>query len=191
MKKLFKKQKGFTLIELMVSIAIFAFMTAFMLAKYGGFNQSVLLTNLAYDVALTIRTAQSYGLNVKSAKRDTNDFKFPYGVHFQKNVTSFVFFVDGNSNGIYDATDQSISTSNIKRGNKISEICVGSVSFCADINSSLDITFKRPDPDAIIKVGTDTINSYSYARITLSLSDGSAIRKVSVYSTGQIAVMPD
>ena len=83
-----------------------------------------------------------------------------------------------------------ISTSNIKRGNKISKICVGSVSSCADI-SSLDITFKRPDPDAIIKADTDTISSYSYAEITLSLSDGSATRRVSVYSTGQISVMPD
>jgi prepilin-type N-terminal cleavage/methylation domain-containing protein len=63
---LFHQQKGFTIIELVVSVAIFAFMTAFLVARYGTFNQGVLLTNLAYDVALTIRNAQSYGLNVKS-----------------------------------------------------------------------------------------------------------------------------
>lgn len=192
MKKLFKKQKGFTLIELMVSIAIFAFMTAFMLAKYGGFNQSILLTNLAYDVALTIRTAQSYGLNVKSADRNTSDFSFPYGVHFAKNDDKFIFFVDNDSSGTYNASDTAISTSKIKRGSKIYNLCAGiSANNCSLVSDSVDITFRRPDPDAIIRTGTDINTSYTYTEITLSLSDDSATRRVSVYSTGQIAVMPN
>ena len=56
---------GFTLIELIVSVAIFVFMTALVVAKYGNFNQSVLMTDLAYDIALTLRTAQTYGVSVQ------------------------------------------------------------------------------------------------------------------------------
>ena len=48
MKNKFTKfQKGYTLVELVITITIFAAMTAYLLAKYGTFNQSVALTNLA------------------------------------------------------------------------------------------------------------------------------------------------
>ena len=80
--------KGFTLIELLVCITIFVIMTALLLFKYGNFNQSVLLTNLAYDTALTIRTAQNYGLSVKAVKDasgadvicSSSNFQCAYGV---------------------------------------------------------------------------------------------------------------
>ena len=96
-----QSNRGFTLIELVITIAIFAAMTTYLLAKYGKFNQSLLLTNLAYDVALTIRTAQSFGLNVKAvttnAEYVTPSFDFPYGAHFDSRSTknkSFIFFAD-------------------------------------------------------------------------------------------------
>jgi prepilin-type N-terminal cleavage/methylation domain-containing protein len=189
MKYFFKNIKGFTLVELVISIGIFAMMTALLLAKYGNFNQGILLTNLAYDVALTIRNAQSYGLNVKSAVRNDNLFSYPYGVHFDINSTTFTFFNDFNdddhpSNYIYD-NGEAISTSQMKRGVKISALCVGTGPSDCGINpSSLDVAFKRPNPDAIIKGDGVT---YSYAEVTLLGTDGST-RKVVVRSTGQIAV---
>lgn len=171
--------KGFTILELIVSIAIFAFMTALLLAKYGNFNQGVLLTNLAYDVALSIRNAQSYGLNVKSSSRTADNFGGKFGVHFSTtDNTKFIFFID-NGDGVYGTLgDADISTSNIQRGSKISSLGSGGV-------STLDITFKRPDPNAIIKGnGGSPLNS---AEITLEAIDGST-RKVLVNSTGQISV---
>lgn len=190
MKKFFKKQKGFTLIELMVSVAIFVFMTAFLLAKYGTFNQSVLLTNLAYDVALTIRTAQSYGLNVKSVKVNgqDNQFNYPYGVDFIKGATQFTFFSDNDGDRLYDSGESISSPINIKRGASIKSLCVGNGNSCTLVDGPLDITFKRPDPDAIIRANGDGNTVYTYAEITLQSTDGST-RKVSVRSTGQIAVI--
>ena len=191
-KKLLNLKKGFTLVELMVSVAIFAFMTAFIVSKYGNFNQGILLTNLAYDVALTIRNAQFYGLNVKSNPISgalPNQFNYAYGVHFDKSVSNdnnkkVVFFVDIISDGLYDSTkDGEITTSNIRKGNYVSNLCVGSP--CTSV-SSLDITFLRPDPNAIINAnGGATKNSY--AEITLQSTDGTQ-RKVSVRSNGQISV---
>lgn len=186
MKKLIKNQKGFTLVELMISVGIFAIMTGFLLAKYGTFNQGVLLTNLAYDVALTIRNAQSYGLNVKSSPvGGENEFNYPYGVHFSTGA-SFVFFADFNSDGRY-SDNEKISVNNIKRGSVINDICLGTgPSDCVssvDIDG-VDITFKRPDPNAIIR---DDSGTASYAEITLLSTDGS-IKKVVVRSTGQIAI---
>ena len=199
------KNRGFTVVELLVSVVIFAFMTAFLVSKYGSFNQSVLLTNLAYDVALTIRNAQSYGLNVKSkptaGENFSSDFSRPYGVYFNSGIsplnTSMIFFADVNANGIYDddTIDCVISTYKIKRGSIVSFLCVGSGPCSSSPSpspssspspgaSTLNISFKRPNPNAIIKSGSDT---YNYADITLRATDGST-RKVVIRQTGQIEV---
>lgn len=178
-----KNTKGFTIIELMISVGIFAMMTSLLLAKYGNFNQGILLTNLAYDVALTIRNAQSYGLNVKSAVRNDNRFEYPYGVNFTTGKT-FIFFADVNitPDFVYDeGADINLSKTTIRTSSFIDKICVGTPT-CTDV-LSLDIAFKRPNPDAII----NGVTANSYAEIVLKASDGST-KKVIVRSTGQIAV---
>lgn len=189
-----KEKKGFTIFELIISIAIFAFMSALILAKYGNFNQGVLLTNLAYDIALSIRNAQSYGLNVKSTNRATNDFDRAYGVHFEKNSIKFTFFADdttGNGVGVYNTGDVTLSDTTIKRGSTIADICVypnTTSANCEPVDKELDITFRRPDPNAIMKASVDgSIHTYSRARITVAASDGT-IKTVTVNSTGQISV---
>lgn len=193
-----QNQYGFTIVELIVSLAIFAIMTSLVLSKYGKFDQGVILTNLAYDVALTIRNAQSYGLNVRSASRDANAFDYSattaesggtYGVHFDKSLPSqFIFFVDGNGNGIYDDLTNSDQKTTIKRGSSISSMCVSITKSCDDVGSvdvqKLDITFKRPDPNAII-IANDI--KYGYAEIVLKAVDNTT-RKVIVNFTGQISV---
>lgn len=211
-KKLFKLIKGFTLIELIITIAIFAAMTTYLLAKYGKFNQSLLLTNLAYDVALTIRTAQSYGLNVKAVGPNNAvnpTFNYPYGAHFNKNSSTkscFVFFVDTDENSTYEQSDgycpgvtnpvERISSYSIKRGSIISEllVCVGEGGvgnvLCATPDT-LDISFKRPDPAArIFANGVNTIggSKLNYAEITLLANDGISEKKIIVRTTGQIAI---
>jgi prepilin-type N-terminal cleavage/methylation domain-containing protein len=193
MKKLFKINKGFTLVELMVTVGIFVMITGLLIAKYGNFNNGILLTNLAYDVALTIRTAQAYGLNVQSKPTDTlsfsSDFDGIYGVHFEKNTTSFILFADKNGDGIYDPAKEHVSTTNIKGGSKISEVCAASRASCVS-RASIDITFKRPEPVAIIK-GTSaegvTEKNNSYAEVTVSSRDG-VTKVITVSSIGQIAV---
>ncbi len=72
--------RGFTLIELVISIAIFVIMTALVVAKYGNFNQGALLTDTAYDIALVLHTAQSYGLSVKNAGALGRRRQFPDGL---------------------------------------------------------------------------------------------------------------
>jgi prepilin-type N-terminal cleavage/methylation domain-containing protein len=191
---------GFTLIELIISISIFAFMTILLMAKYGNFSNGVLVTNMAYDVALTVRQAQSFGLNVKESIgypclssdgsfRDT--FQCSYGVHFNSNAAAhsqFVFFVDsgdpnsGSIVGQFDLGDHIMNTYQIKKGGYIDKLCVDST--CGSTVGTLDVMYKRPNPNAIIKSGSIP---YTYAEIQLKTPDGSS-KKVVVRQSGQISI---
>jgi len=186
-KRTFLSQ-GFTLVELIVSISIFAMMTALVVAKYGTFNQSVLLTNLAYDMALTIRTAQTYGVSVR---QEGGGFKYPYGVSFDAGGTQFVFFVDADlpPNGLYDGgtVDVPLNTYTLKRGAIIEEVCTGTSADSCTAEATIAITYTRPDPDArICHVSCETTLP-QYARITIKGTDGST-RAVVVRKNGQISV---
>ena len=88
--------KGFTLIELLVTLSLFVVLTTIVIFSQSKFNGSILLTNLAYDVALTVRQAQSYGVNVREVASDTSTgFKHAYGVHFDiANDKEFILFSD-------------------------------------------------------------------------------------------------
>ena len=60
-------KKGFTLVELLVTIVIFVIITGVVLVNSNKFDSSVLLHNFTYDVALTIKQAQTYGCYCESA----------------------------------------------------------------------------------------------------------------------------
>ena len=201
---------GFTLVELIVTVGIFVFMTALVVAKYGSFNDGTLLTSMAYDVALTLRSAQSYGLNVQSYNSQ-NLFNYPYGMHFTSaspNNTQMIFFADsypvGSPNMICDngiggtctsnqtIGDSIITTYTLARGGDVKSLCVTNSppipsTPCSSlvVATSLDITFKRPDPNAIIMAnGT----KYAYAEIKVENAAKNSTRTIVVRGTGEIAV---
>ncbi len=192
-------QKGFTIIELVVSIAIFAMMTALVISRYGSFNQTTLVTNVAYDMAITIRTAQTYGVSVKSDS--SNTFNSAYGIDFPVANTNgirntFIFFNDTTNSGVYNS-NEAITTYTLASGAKITSICLGSdpttacTSGLIGSNQVLDITFRRPNPDAIFCTsGTNpcTPNTQPVAFITITSSDGTNNQIVYVRKNGQISV---
>jgi type II secretory pathway pseudopilin PulG len=204
----FRLFSGFTLVELVVTVGIFAFMTALMVAKYGSFNDTTILTNMAYDVALTIRNAQSYGLNVQGYN---SQYNYPYGVDFNmsNNNKEMTFFADSNSttnnpyDGIYTpGSDQLIATYTLKNSGLISSLCVGTgpntaseLNNCNSVNT-LDITFKRPDPNAIIVAPgsslscTTNASPCAYAEIVVENAAKTSTRTIVVQETGQIAINP-
>ncbi|MFA6404849.1 MAG: type II secretion system protein [Candidatus Paceibacterota bacterium] len=201
--------RAFTLIELLVSISIFVFMTALLLAKYGNFNQSVLMTNLAYDMVLTLRTAQTYGLSVQGDTSGSSPtFGQAYGVAFCKNTScngtsnnqNMIMFADNNKNGVYNTgtpPDSIVANYSIKRGAKVLGFCdkqdgSGCISTGGTNSSisSVDISFLRPDPNAIIcttKNSSVDCNN-NYIKVILQSSDASNIRSIVVRSTGQMSV---
>jgi len=191
--------RGFTLVELMVTIGIFVMMTALVLARYDSFGTGTILTNMAYDIALTIRQSQTYGLSVRRVDNSTNDFSAAYGVHFNDatDVRKFILFIDSNKDEFYTSdNDISVSVYNLKQGAKIKNICVGTGTSCNNTDvTDIDITFKRPNPEAIICAKNGTNNylgcTWKYAKITITSANSSSDREIYVTKSGEISLERD
>lgn len=186
-----KKNKGFSLVELVVSVAIFTIITSVILVRHSNFSSKLLLENLAYDIALSIRKAQVFGLSVREFTGGSGEFDIGYGVHFElSDNTSYIFFADRDKDKAYGGSTEIVEMFTLMRGNTISEFC-GTLSNgnekCSGLGiTHLDIIFERPNPEAIIKsnISGDT---YDSARITVSSPSGTTW-SVNTVMTGQISI---
>ena len=207
MSKFFKAKnkknykKGFTLVELLVTISMFVVITGVVLVNSNSFDNSVLLRNFTYDVALTIKQAQTYGVNVNEDSK--GEFTNAYGVYFDmiESPTNFVIFSDfpldleGNSNRTDSVTTCNIDSECIKKysmnkGTHIKNICVSDKGEeCNKDVSKLSIIFARPSLEAKMYSFDNDIASapYKYVKITLQSGDG-ATSSVIITSVGQIYV---
>jgi prepilin-type N-terminal cleavage/methylation domain-containing protein len=176
-----RTSRGFTLVEVLAVIAILGIVTSLMLFQYRQFDSQLLLRNLAYEIALTIREAQTLGIGVRGSG---GVFTYSHGVHFATG-TAYFLFRDANDNGRYDGTDTILNRYTIERRNTISNLCVGSAPLSGgECNqASLDILFERPDPDAFFY----PTPSASDAQITVTSSSGTT-RTIDITATGQVSV---
>ncbi len=180
---------GFTLAELLVSVAIFTVITTVSVFNYASFNSSVALTNLAYEIALSVRQAQFYGITVKQSA-STGNFDSGYGVHFQANSTSYTLFEDINKNHLYATANETLDTYAIRRGNRIGKLCAGSTTIECNL-TSLTLSFLRPNPDTFISRDNTTPIYTGGTTIICLVSPKNDYRKVIVEATGQISVSTD
>ena len=207
---------GFTLVELMVVLSIIAVVTGTVLTHQSTFNKSLVLANTAYDVGLTLRSAQVYGIGSRVSSGGFANAG--YGLHFERATPgSFVLFADSYplpsvssechptsdagapdakpGNCAYDAgQSENVSTYAFGNGVTVSDFCVlalGSWS-CAYAEggtlSSLDIVFARPNPDPFMSVNGTYASGFPISRacITLTSRQGGS-EFISVSSSGQIS----
>lgn len=207
---------GFTLIELMVVLAIIIVITGLVFSSQSSFNKSLVLANTAYDVALTLRSAQTYGPGSRSSA--TGMANVGYGVDFQSATPdTFTFFADGYpplggsgpfchqaiTTGIpsdlpgdcsYEASQGEKVVSYIMN-NKITtgDFCaytIADVPLCAHAHggglSSLDIVFARPNP-AQPFISTNGLYSAGWVKACLTISSSQGTsRSVTVTASGEI-----
>jgi prepilin-type N-terminal cleavage/methylation domain-containing protein len=96
--------KGFSLIELIVAVSIITIITSVALFHQAKFSSDILITNMAYEVALTIRQAEVFGISSKGdgslpSGLSNEKYRVGYGVHFFGDNTgnkpdSFQTFID-------------------------------------------------------------------------------------------------
>jgi prepilin-type N-terminal cleavage/methylation domain-containing protein len=202
---------GMTMIELLIAVSIFLVITGITVFGYSDFRSKVSLQNLIGDIALTIRSVQSYAIGVIGKE---GDFSSGYGLHFSTgtsgsnspyaNTKSFIIFQDMNDNNLYDipediCTDECDDIINISGLSKIVGIYLKDSTVPIESTASLDISFKRPNPDALFCYRWDPSSDYcdwsneqiQYARIVLSnglTGEDEITKTVKISNTGQISI---
>ena len=186
----------------MITAGIIGIITAVIVFNYGSFNNTILLKNQAYELALDLREAQIFAVSVRG---QDSQFREDYGLFFSlASPQQYVLFQDTDSEGetgdrYYDEDKNEIISSPyvIDSRFSIDRICVNIVNegqdICPNAVSDLSISFRRPDFNAqFASVDGDTqgLGSISNARIELKNTQGSNgnVRTVIINGTGQIEV---
>lgn len=207
------KHKGLTIVELLVVVSIFMIITSISIFNYSKFNSYTSTQNLADDIALTVRQAQSYAIGVSGVSGNFLDIG--YGVHFgldqdplyshSGSTTSFILFADIDGDKVYDYDTNNLICGDPYLGNEcleiltiksddfISSFIIDDAEEVIDPSNTLDIVFKRPNPEPVFchrvnNLSCDT-NIYSLGIKVSNQEDPSKIFKIiEVSNVGQISV---
>jgi type II secretory pathway pseudopilin PulG len=188
------KVRGFTVIELLVTLSIVVLVTGVVMIRYSSFNSSVLLTSQAYTLAFDLREAQSLAVSVRG---NSSKFREEYGMYFaMTSPDEYVLFQDDNANGdqsparyhtnemvgVPNKVDSRFTLVDICGTNSSSRTCY---SDDAAFNN-IAISFKRPDFDADLY--SPVKSDLQSVEIVIGSKDSSQTKSVIVYASGQIAV---
>ena len=207
-----KKNRGFSVVELIVVISIFVIMLSVSMFSYQDTSKKVEATNLAEDIALTMRQAQVYGLSASEkilAGENFDEVEYFDAGQQAKDITEdhsvrgIAIVLGENKIYLFQDVDQNFAFSDddiILDERKIysPDVSIESVIVCNNGNCSekegngdtLSIAFQRPYPDAYV-VYTHGQFSSLYDRAEILISDaknGDVLRKIAVNSAGNIYV---
>ncbi len=176
----YSAQKGLTFIELIVVMSIFSIIASVVLFNFSSFSTNITSQNLAQEIALQIKQAQTSALSgidptIFQTDPDLNKEGAPtYGVRFNIDPSnteeldgrSMVFFADRNGNDFYDTSgtgcDYSITGTECLAMIRMntSDTIVG---ICKDAEcdgglyteSKATLLFRRPFPEGRLYVADD------------------------------------
>lgn len=204
--------RGVTVVELLIVLAIIGILTVVMGTSHTTFNRTILLTYTAYDVALTIRSAETYGLSTRITSSGMKS-NTGYGIHITPDSPEFIFFADENTpsnsspchplrsgadgsepdaipgNCRYDEGEK-VQSYTLGNGMKITDVYwyISAGSSRQSVTSSLDLVFARPNPKAFITIDGNYDRNISPDACFLITSPQGGTSHVYVGSTGQVTV---
>lgn len=214
----YRLQAGVTLVELIVVVAIFGLVSSVLFYNYSDFSTNVSVKNLAQEIALSIRKAQTYATSVRAldtAGGVTTDRYSGYGISFSADqvpssnalvtdpsIRAFILFADvpptGNTygNGLYE--NDTNCGSPASGSECIESFSINSADritkLCTDTgcqtSGTINVLFRRPSPEAeICVVQGSSCRSLKSSFLKVTLLSPKGLEKVvTVWNTGQIGV---
>ncbi len=197
MKKLCNpKSAGFTLVEFIVIMSIFAIMVGVAVFNFSGFRSNVITENLAHDIAITLRNIQAGGGASQSMDTDPASEQ-RRGIYFGKEGQGFlkemILFIDTKNDGGYNDEDERIDTLTIQSSDYIKNISRASldgdnkIDFenMTPIQTSISVTFGRFSTAPYFSPSSE---SDDHLVITVGNDNGIRDRSIIISPLGQISV---
>ena len=197
------KWAGFTLVELIVVMAISTIIMTTLVIQQRTWDDRLALNTQTYEVALMIRQAQIFALGVReyTGEYGTNDkFDVVYGVYFNTSdseLNKYTFFVDKNRNYLLD-TGEEIETKTLTRGITVEKLCglqSGGQEKCSPTSGirKVSVTFYRPEPKATVKFINPADNTqdniYPPTKIFLKSANSNKEAYIKVETNGQVSIV--
>lgn len=205
-----------TIMEMIVVIAILMIISTMIIFNYGKFESSISLQNLADDIALSVREAQSYAIGARGLPGE--GFFNGYGIHFSlsdpistNNIAgskkSFVFFANVEDDGSYNYSSSDNTCGSPEKDNECYKvISISSADYISNIktkeskvadeedikeNDSVDIIFTRPYPEPKLCLDKNCNESFEYFKIEIKNPRTEESKYIQITNTGQINVSVD
>lgn len=184
--------RGFTVIELLVTIGIMAVITGTVLGNYPQFSRRLNIERETQIVALSLREAEERAIRTQRAG---GGFQAPFGVHFDlASPKQYIFFADtGGVSDFYD-TGEELEVISMGRDVRLDHICKHEKNILLGVDcgiSSLSVTFRRPAPLIEIHgVSGGPIEDLGEPdfEIYVKTEDGSLSQTIVVWTTGAISI---
>lgn len=176
-KNAIASKRGFSIVELLITVSIVMLITGIALSRYSSFNNSILLQSQAFEIGFDIRQAQQSALSVQATGGAARN---GFGIYFDiTNPNTYILFFDTNDNYRYDSgTDNELSEFYIDTRFVITDIRVG-----GSARSEASVTFRRPNFNGLIYPTGNTLE------IDIAASQSAtAVQTVSITQSGQITV---
>jgi type II secretory pathway pseudopilin PulG len=199
------RTRGFTLIELIVSIGIMILISTMIFFNFPRFRQKTAATNAARDISLMLRDAQA---RATATSLSGGPLANNYGVYIDKtaaNNKKYILFTDSNLNNKYDPPGSGCSGECIKSFTltggayiKDYQLPANPMTNCSlsGASSIMVVVYRRPDPstDVLDNSGAGATkgacSEYGPYIIILSSQDGSQTRKINIWRIGQVSITP-
>lgn len=153
---------GFTLIEILISIAIFAILTAIIFFNFANEKNRTAIKSAANQIGVDVQAMQT---NALGGVVTSGVAQGGYGAHFDVGYYDrYILFADGLSGTPYEydaGADQVVATQQWAESTKVR---IASLSGDGDAFSKADVTFAVPSGKAIItaeKLGGSTVTPTS------------------------------
>ena len=163
---------GFTLIEMLVVIAVISILTAVVIIGYRDSGKKYALAQESQKLVADIRRAQNMAM---SGAKVAGQY-YGFGVYAAKNDNFYVLYGDKNGNHTYQPSDDTLITITI-----INNVRIQYVSFS---NHKLDVFFEPPDPTTYLS--GDSTHGLS-STVTLEVENTSLTKTITITTAGVVA----
>ena len=193
------KLRGFTIVEMVVVMAVITAISAVVLVNFGGLREGAALTRSARELALSIRRAQNMSLAVTRVDTLVNGELVPaippaVGLRLEQDRQSYFLFADMVQDNKYDAelipdVDDALISDDVlfEQGVRIKALTYRDALEQPRSISVAHVVFVAPEAAVSLTDG-DGSSLGDLLEIELALPSGRLVKKIEMRMNGQVSI---